>query len=51
VWDVVDDQEAVNLVRSEKDTNIAARKLRDFAYLYGSDDNISVCVIYLNTKK
>lgn len=48
VWDEISDQEAVGIVgRESRDPFDAALKLRDFAYLLGSEDNISVAVIFL----
>eukprot|EP01116_Phalansterium_solitarium_P009143 TRINITY_DN23177_c0_g1_i1.p1 TRINITY_DN23177_c0_g1~~TRINITY_DN23177_c0_g1_i1.p1 ORF type:complete len:335 (+),score=67.77 TRINITY_DN23177_c0_g1_i1:197-1201(+) len=47
VWDEIDDQGAVDIVRSEPDLQRAARTLRDAAFLRGSDDNISVVVVRL----
>ncbi len=49
VWDVLSDQEAVDIVRKEitKGPFWAAQRLRDTAYLLGSDDNISVIVALL----
>jgi serine/threonine protein phosphatase PrpC len=46
-WDVLDDQHVIDLARSEPDPFRAAAKIRDFAYLNDSDDNISVVVIKL----
>ena len=47
VWDVLSDEEAVRIVRADvaADCALAAAKLRDAAYLAGSDDNISVLVV------
>lgn len=45
VWDELTNQEAVDIVKSESDPFIASSKLRDFAYLRGSDDNISAMVV------
>lgn len=42
---VVSDQMAVDVVKNEKDPFYASTKLRDLAYLLGSDDNISVMSI------
>jgi len=47
VWDEISDERAVEICKSEKDPSWASAKLRDFAYLYGSDDNISVIFIRL----
>lgn len=47
MWDEIEDQKAVDIVRSEiqHSTYRAACKLRDYAYLLGSEDNISVIVV------
>jgi len=46
VWDVVSDQSACDIVLSEKgDVVRACMKLRDMAYQYGSQDNISVVLV------
>ncbi|KJE88716.1 AGC protein kinase [Capsaspora owczarzaki ATCC 30864] len=45
LWDVVSYELAVEIARSVPDPVSAAKKLRDLAYLYGSEDNISVVVI------
>mmetsp|Transcript_25184 Transcript_25184/g.35282 ORF Transcript_25184/g.35282 Transcript_25184/m.35282 type:complete len:561 (-) Transcript_25184:439-2121(-) len=45
VWDKVSDEEAVSIVAPISDPEKAAIKLRDWAYLKGSDDNISVVVV------
>jgi len=52
VWDVVSDEQACNVVsealqRYNGNATIAATTLRDWAYLNGSNDNISVMVIPL----
>jgi len=47
VWDVITDQRAVEIVEGEKDPFIASSRLRDYAYLLGSDDNISVITVVL----
>ncbi|PNW75498.1 hypothetical protein CHLRE_12g529150v5 [Chlamydomonas reinhardtii] len=44
LWDVMTNQEAVTLVREEKDPETAAKRLTEEAYTRGSNDNIS-CVI------
>jgi len=48
-FDVITDQEAVDIVKSSlvtnRDPNVAATALRDRAFLLGSGDNISVIVI------
>jgi len=46
VWDVISDKAACEVINSEPgDVVRAAMKLRDLAYLYGSQDNISVVVV------
>jgi len=47
LWDVFSDQEAAIIAIKSADVKTAAIKLRDLAYLRGSDDNISVVVIDL----
>ncbi|KAJ5075321.1 phosphatase 2c [Anaeramoeba ignava] len=46
VWDVISDQDAVDIVSTEIDPQKAAAKLRDKAFLQGSNDNISVIVVF-----
>jgi serine/threonine protein phosphatase PrpC len=48
VWDVIEDQEACDLLATEIDPLTAAKKLRDQAFEKGSQDNISVIVVFLN---
>jgi len=49
IWDVISDESACRIVKEELDKSgsatRAAMKLRDFAYLFGSSDNISAIVI------
>lgn len=45
VFDVVDNDKAVEIIRDEKDPRLASTKLRDYAYKEGSTDNISCTVI------
>jgi len=45
VWDLISNEAAVKIVGSESDITRASIKLRDFAVLLGSEDNISVIVI------
>lgn len=45
LWDVVSDQEAVDIVLQEKDPWVASIKLRDRAYSLTSEDNISVVIV------
>ena len=47
VWDVMKDQEAVDLIATEIDPLQAAKKIRDKAYERHSQDNISVIVVFL----
>lgn len=47
VWDVMKDQEAVDLIATEIDPLQAAKKIRDKAYERHSQDNISVLVVFL----
>ncbi len=56
VWDVMDNQRAVNAVqeslkKNNNDFNKAAEDLRDLAFQLSSTDNISVIVINLNKFK
>ncbi|KAK9831289.1 hypothetical protein WJX74_010677 [Apatococcus lobatus] len=48
LWDVIENQEAVDFVRDVKDAEKAARKLTDEAYCRGSNDNISCVVVRFN---
>jgi len=48
VWDVMSDQQAVDLVLPEIDPLVAAKKLRDQAFELESTDNISVVVVFLS---
>lgn len=43
--DEIDDQTAVDLVKSESDLIKGCAKLRDYAFCHGSEDNISVIVV------
>jgi len=47
VWDEVSEKEAARLVRTKIRASVprACTKLRDFAYMFGSDDNISAIVV------
>ena len=47
VWDVISNQDACDLIKSEIDPLSAATKLRDTAYEKESTDNISVIVVQL----
>jgi serine/threonine protein phosphatase PrpC len=48
VWDILEDQNAVDLIRNmtDKDAVLAAEELRNGAFNGGSNDNISVVVIF-----
>ncbi|CCM05449.1 uncharacterized protein FIBRA_07668 [Fibroporia radiculosa] len=45
LWDVVDDQKAIELVRGIADTKKAAEELLDYAYKNYSTDNVTVLVV------
>lgn len=47
LWDVMSDQEAVDLIFEENDPSKAAEVLRDEAFNRKSTDNISVIVVFL----
>lgn len=49
MWDVVSDEDAVELVRTYAKNSLAspAVALRDHAYSAGSTDNLSVIIVYL----
>jgi protein phosphatase 1L len=47
LWDVVPNEDAVSLVRSEEEPEVAARKLTDTAFARGSADNITCIVVKL----
>ena len=47
VWDEVSDEKAVELVKREPNPFKASCILRDYAYMLGSDDNISVIIVQL----
>jgi len=47
LWDVLEDQETLDIIVDEQDPSQAAIKLRDTAYNRGSGDNISVVVILI----
>ena len=51
VWDVIDIKQAADIVKSEIDPMLAAKKLRDAAFDAGSTDNISVIVIFISAIK
>jgi protein phosphatase PTC1 len=48
VWDMINDQDAIDLIRFEMDPRVASVKLRDHAYNAGSNDNISVAVVRIS---
>ncbi|KAK9914888.1 hypothetical protein WJX75_001932 [Coccomyxa subellipsoidea] len=45
LWDVLSNQEAINLIKDIQDAEKAAKKLTDEAYGRGSNDNISCIVL------
>eukprot|EP01089_Gocevia_fonbrunei_P004862 TRINITY_DN1493_c0_g1_i1.p1 TRINITY_DN1493_c0_g1~~TRINITY_DN1493_c0_g1_i1.p1 ORF type:complete len:266 (+),score=71.21 TRINITY_DN1493_c0_g1_i1:348-1145(+) len=45
VWDVLSDESACAIISGESDIVRAAMKVRDCAYSYGSQDNISVVLV------
>uniref|UniRef100_A0A0D6R6L6 protein-serine/threonine phosphatase n=1 Tax=Araucaria cunninghamii TaxID=56994 RepID=A0A0D6R6L6_ARACU len=45
LWDVVSNEDAISLVKSIEDPEIAARKLTETAYAKGSADNITCVVV------
>jgi len=47
LWDVVQDQEAYNLIKDEKSSQKASEKLMQTALSNGSTDNISIVVVQL----
>jgi len=52
VWDILEDQNAVDVIRNmenNKDAVLAAEELRNNAFNGGSNDNISVVVIFLKS--
>ena len=48
VWDVLSEQDAVDLIASELDPLTAAKLIRDRAFELESTDNISVIVAFLS---
>lgn len=48
LWDVCEDQDAVDLIRNEPDPQEASKKLLDHALSNYSTDNLSVMVIRFN---
>lgn len=49
VWDEVDDDTAIELAEQveSRDPFVISCRIRDYAYLLGSDDNISVITVLL----
>jgi len=47
LWDMISDQQACDICMREKAATRASAVLRDFSYMIGSDDNISVVVVKL----
>jgi protein phosphatase PTC1 len=48
LWDVISDQDAVDVIKSESDGQVASQKLLDYALKHGTTDNITVMVVMLN---
>ena len=46
VWDVLSDEKAIDLIKSEIDPMSAAKQLKQYAFENGSEDNISVATIF-----
>lgn len=51
LWDVVSNEDAVSLARTEEEPEAAARKLTETAYTLGSTDNITCIVVRFNCDK
>ncbi|XP_027361936.1 probable protein phosphatase 2C 76 isoform X4 [Abrus precatorius] len=51
LWDVVPNDDAVSLVRTEEEAETAARKLTEAAFTRGSADNITCIVVRFNHEK
>ncbi|KAJ3670912.1 hypothetical protein LUZ60_008338 [Juncus effusus] len=51
LWDVVPNEDAVSLVRLEEESEAAARKLTETAYMRGSADNITCIVVKFHHEK
>lgn len=47
LWDVIDDQDACELIKDIKDPNEAAKKLVRYALQNGTTDNVTVMLVYL----
>lgn len=50
LWDVVTNQEAVNMIKETKDAEKAAKRLTDEAFSRGSNDNITCVVLRFSFK-
>lgn len=48
LWDVVSNQDAVAMIQSTEDPELAAKKLTEEAYRKGSADNITCVVVRFN---
>lgn len=51
LWDVVTNEDAISLVKSIEDPEVAARKLTETAYAKGSADNITCLVVRFHKGK
>jgi len=47
LWDVCSNQEAVDLIKNEKDAQRASDKLLNYALSHGTRDNVSIVVLFL----
>jgi len=47
LWDVAEDQEAVDLIKGDHDTKVMSEKLLNYALENGTKDNVTVMVIIL----
>lgn len=47
VWDELDDQRVVDICKKETSAQAAAIRVRDYAYMAGSEDNISTVLVLL----
>jgi serine/threonine protein phosphatase PrpC/Leucine-rich repeat (LRR) protein len=47
VWDELDDQRVIDICKKEETPHAAAIRVRDYAYLTGSEDNISTVLVLL----
>ena len=50
LWDVCDDQEAVDSIRNVTDAKVASEMLCDYAIRKGTCDNVTVMVVMLDTR-